>query len=96
VENNPKHPIQGRDPRTGIGIVTPNHFIFIVVDGRQQGYSKGVTLDEFAQLFKDQGCVSAYNLDGGGSSTRYFLGKVVNDPAQKGGERDISDILFVR
>ena len=96
VERNPEHPIQGRDPRTGIGITDENHFIFIVVDGRQQGYSKGVTMEEFARMFKDLGCASAYNLDGGGSSVMYFMGEVVNNPwGHDGGQRAISDILFV-
>jgi exopolysaccharide biosynthesis protein len=96
VESNPEHPIQGRDPRTGIGITAENHFIFIVADGRQQGYSKGVTMEEFAQLFKDLGCSTAYNLDGGGSSAMYFMGDTVNSPWQHdGGQRAISDILYV-
>jgi len=95
VERNPKHPIQGRDPRTGIGIIDDNHFVFVVVDGRDPGYSKGVTLEEFAHIFTDLGCATAYNLDGGGSSTMWFMDELVNSPCGKGGERDISDILFV-
>lgn len=89
------HPIQGNQPRTGIGIISPNHFIFIVVDGRSTGYSKGVTLTEFAQMFKDLGCTDAYNIDGGGSSTMYFMGRVVNNPLGKNKERGTSDILFI-
>jgi exopolysaccharide biosynthesis protein len=95
VEQNPQHPIQGRNPRTGIGLIDNNHFVFVVVDGRSAGYSKGVTTEEFAQIFKDLGCTIAYNLDGGGSSTMYFKGEVINSPVNKGGQRDISDILFV-
>jgi exopolysaccharide biosynthesis protein len=96
VERNPEHPIQGRDPRTGIGIIDANHFVFVVVDGRQSGYSKGVTMEEFTQIFKELGCTTAYNLDGGGSSVMYFMGKVVNSPWEHdGGQRAISDILFV-
>jgi exopolysaccharide biosynthesis protein len=95
VEQNPQHPVQGRNPRTGIGLIADNHFVFVVVDGRNAGYSKGVTTEEFAQIFKDLGCTTAYNLDGGGSSTMYFKGEVVNSPVNKGGQRDISDIPFV-
>jgi exopolysaccharide biosynthesis protein len=95
VEDNPEHPIQGRDPRTAIGIIDENHFVFVVVDGRDEGYSKGVTLEEFAQIMQDLGCTTAYNLDGGGSSTMYFMGELVNHPSGKSGERDVSDILFV-
>jgi len=95
AESNPKHPIQGTNPRTGVGMISANHFVFVVVDGRSPGYSRGMTLDEFAQVFKDLGCTTAYNLDGGGSSTLYFMGNVVNDPSQRNGERSVSDILFV-
>ncbi len=89
------HPIQGNQPRTGVGIIAPNHFIFIVVDGRSKGYSAGVTLTEFAQMFQDLGCTEAYNLDGGGSSTMVFMGRVVNNPLGRNKERGTSDILFI-
>lgn len=89
------HPIQGYQPRTGVGIIDENHFVFIVVDGRSNGYSQGVTLDQFAQMFKDLGCTEAYNLDGGGSATMYFMGRVVNNPLGRNKERGTSDILFI-
>lgn len=89
------HSIQGNQPRTGIGIIEPNHFVFIVADGRSKNYSVGVTLTEFAQIFKDLGCTQAYNLDGGGSSTMYFNGRVVNNPFGKNKERGVSDILYI-
>jgi exopolysaccharide biosynthesis protein len=95
ADANARHPIQGTNPRTGVGIIDTNHFVFVVVDGRSPGYSRGVTLTELAQIFQQLGCSTAYNLDGGGSSTLYFMGSVVNDPAQKNGERAISDILFI-
>jgi len=90
------HSIQGSNPRTGIGIIAPNHFVFIVVDGRSNGYSKGMTLDQFATVFADLGCTEAYNLDGGGSSIMYFNGRVVNDPLGKNQERGTSDILYIK
>lgn len=86
--------IQDRNPRTGIGMISANHYIFIVVDGRSDE-SRGVTLDEFAQLFADYGCTEAYNLDGGGSSTMYFMGRVVNDPQGNDSERGVSDIIYL-
>jgi exopolysaccharide biosynthesis protein len=89
------HSIQGSNPRTGIGIISANHFVFVVVDGRSNGYSRGVTLVEFAQIFKDLGCTDAYNIDGGGSSTMYFMGRVVNNPLGQNKERGTSDILFI-
>jgi exopolysaccharide biosynthesis protein len=90
-----QHTILGAQPRTAIGIIDTNHFVFVVVDGRDPGYSKGVTLSELGQIFKDLGCTSAYNLDGGGSSAMYFRGELVNNPLGDGKERGISDILFV-
>lgn len=87
--------IQSANPRTGIGLIAPNHYVFVVVDGRKEGYSRGMTLTEFAQVFEDLGCTEAYNLDGGGSSTMYFRGRVVNNPQGKERERGVSDILYV-
>lgn len=88
--------IQASNPRTGVGMIEANHYVFIVVDGRSQNYSKGMTLTEFAQVFADLGCKEAYNLDGGGSSTMYFMGRVVNNPLGKQEERNISDILYIK
>ena len=89
------HSVQGSQPRTGIGVIDTNHFVFVVADGRSSGYSKGVTMTEFAQIFKDLGATEAYNLDGGGSSTMYFDGHLVNNPLGKGNERGTSDILYL-
>jgi exopolysaccharide biosynthesis protein len=89
------HTILGKQPRTGIGIIDANHFVFVVVDGRSSGYSIGITLSQLAQIFKGLGCTTAYNLDGGGSSTMYFMGNLVNNPLGKEKERGISDILYV-
>lgn len=86
--------IQNSNPRTGIGMISPNHYVFVVVDGRSEE-SDGMTLTEFAQVFEDLGCTEAYNLDGGGSSTMYFMGRVVNNPQGKGQERGVSDILYI-
>lgn len=87
--------IEDANPRTGIGMIAPNHYVFVVVDGRSPGYSRGMTLTEFASLFKSLGATEAYNLDGGGSSTMYFMGRVVNNPQGKGNERAVSDIIYV-
>jgi hypothetical protein len=93
------HTIQGRHPRTGVGMVDRNHFVVIVVDGRSPGYSRGVTMPEFAQMFVDAGAKVAYNLDGGGSATMYFDGALVNRPHDQNSkprERETSDIFFIR
>nr|WP_260283568.1 phosphodiester glycosidase family protein [Propionibacterium freudenreichii] len=65
------------------------------MDGRSEGYSRGVTLPEFAQMFVDLGARTAYNLDGGGSSVMYFNGSLVNNPLGTGRERGVSDILYL-
>jgi len=87
--------INGRHPRTGICMVSLGNFIFIVVDGRSPGYSRGVTLAEFAEMFRSLGCVNAYNLDGGGSSVMFYEGFLVNNPLGKGRERTNGDMIFV-
>ena len=88
--------IATENPRTGIGYYDKNHYCFVVVDGRKEGYSKGVTLREFALIFQELGCDLAYNLDGGNSANMYFRGKKVNKSSQPGdGEREISDIIYI-
>ena len=70
-----------RNPRCAVGMVEPGHFVVIVTDGRQTGlgvYDIGFTLKELAQLFLDEGCTLAYNLDGGYSSSLIFLGVKLN------------------
>ena len=88
------HSIQGEQPRTLVGVIDENHLVFVVVDGRDDGYSRGVTMTEAAELMVSLGAETAYNLDGGGSSTMYFDGEVVNQPSN-GGERGTSDILYI-
>lgn len=84
------------NPRTAIGQIGEGHYVFIVVDGRTS-QSAGMTLDELAQLCVSLGCETAYNLDGGGSSTLYFNGAVINQPTdgKNSGERKISDIVYI-
>lgn len=89
------HSVQGQQPRTGVGIIADNHVLFVVVDGRSAGYSRGVTMTEFAEIFVAQGAKVAYNLDGGGSSTMVFNGALVNNPLGRGKERGTSDIIYV-
>ncbi|MGW9114208.1 phosphodiester glycosidase family protein [Microbacterium sp. NPDC055683] len=88
------HSIQGEQPRTAIGVVDATHVVFVVVDGREEGYSRGVTLPELADIMVGLGAQTAYNLDGGGSSEMWFDGAVVNRPSN-GGERATSDILYI-
>jgi len=88
------HSIQGEQPRTAIGVIDENHIVIVVVDGRDTGYSRGVTMTELADIMVSLGATTAYNLDGGGSSEMWFDGEVVNQPSN-GGERATSDILYL-
>ena len=81
-------------PYTAIGQKDKNHFLFIVVDGRGSNGSEGVTYTGMARLMQRYGAVTAYELDGGGSSTIYFDGMVLNKPSD-GSQRAISDIIYV-
>ena len=69
------------NPRAGLGLVEPGHFVAIVVDGRLPHYSHGMMLSDFAKLFQNEGCVMAYNLDGGASATLVFMGEYINKRA---------------
>ncbi len=89
------HSIQGNQPRTAIGMIEPRHLIAVIVDGRSDGYSRGVDMIELADIMQQAGCRVAYNLDGGGSSTLFFNGNVVNWPQGNGTERGTSDILYI-
>jgi exopolysaccharide biosynthesis protein len=89
------HSIQGYQPRTAIGMIAPGHVVFVVVDGRSTGYSRGMTLPELAQMMKGLGCQVAYNLDGGGSSALWFNGHIRNKPQGTDKERGTSDIFYL-
>ena len=86
--------VKPANPRSGIGYFEPGHYCFVTVDGRQDGYSKGLTLFEYAKVFEELGCVEAYNLDGGQTAVMTFGDKVVNKPTNGG--RKSSDILLIR
>jgi len=81
------------EPRTAIGQVGPLHYVVIVVDGRRKGYSDGISLPGLQKLMLEAGAQTAFNLDGGGSTTLVFRGKVLNRPSG-GKERPVSDILY--
>lgn len=85
------------NPRTAIAQVGENHYLFVVSDGRT-GDNDGLTLYELAQFLQSLGAETAYNLDGGGSSTMVFLGNVINNPTTSGrntSERSVSDIVCI-
>ena len=85
------------NPRTAIGIIDENHYIIVVSDGRTSE-SKGLSLYQMAEVMKSYGVKTAYNIDGGGSSTLYFNGQVINKPTTGGNkisERAVSDIVYI-
>ena len=85
------------NPRTAIGIIDENHYNIIVSDGRTLE-SEGLSLYQMAEIMKSYGVKTAYNLDGGGSSTLYFNGQVINKPTTNGNtisERSVSDIVYI-
>lgn len=86
--------LNSENPRCAIGYVEPDHYIFVVVDGREEGYSRGVTLSELAAIMKNEGCVSAYNMDGGGSAAMYYRGEYINQVSGSG--RKVSDIVYIK
>lgn len=81
------------NPRAAIGYYAPGHYCMVVVDGRQEGYSKGMTMKELSQLFYKLGCADAYNLDGGQTAQMVFMGNTVNQPYNGG--RSVSDIIAI-
>ena len=85
------------NPRTAIGIIDDLHYLFVVSDGRTDE-SAGLSLFQLAEFMKELGVTTAYNLDGGGSSTMYFNGEVINNPTTNGRsieERSVSDIVYI-
>ncbi len=87
----------GVGPRTAIGQKKDGTVLFLVIDGRQPGYSLGATLRDVQDILYEKGCYIAANLDGGSSSTLYLNGKVVNKPADLlGGERMIPTAFIVK
>jgi hypothetical protein len=83
-----------RQPRTAVGVTADGRMLLVVVDGRQPGYSVGMTLQELADLMQSLGAQNAINLDGGGSSAMWVNGMRVNRPSD-GVERGVGSALVV-
>ncbi len=84
--------IKDRNPRSVLGYYEPGHYCFILVDGRQNGYSMGLSIPELAKLMSDLGCKAAYNLDGGISSQMTWHHNLINSPKSF---RSIRDIVYI-
>ena len=82
-----------RHPRAAVGW-SKSHIFLVEVDGRQRGLSVGMTLEELGEYMAKIGCEEAINLDGGGSATFWYRGRVVSSPSD-GTERAVANGLLV-
>ena len=80
-------------PRTALGYYEPGHYCFVVVDGRQPGYSRGMSLPELAQVFEGLGCAAAYNLVGGHTVFMTLENRYVNHSYKP--SKTISDCICI-
>lgn len=85
----------GIHPRMAIGQKQDGTMLFVVIDGRQPGYSIGTNLLELQKIFEKYGAYNAANLDGGSSATMYYNGKVVNKTSTPMGERYLPNAFIV-
>ena len=86
--------LKSENPRSAVGYYEPGHYCFVVVDGRQSGYSVGMTLTQLSELFDELGCDTAYNMDGGKSSSMTYDDALVNQPTDGG--REVSDCIVIK
>ena len=93
-EKTTKSFVETRHPRTAVAKLRDGKFLLITVDGRSES-SGGIGLQDLAEYLLSLGATDAMNLDGGGSTTMFVDGKVVNHPSDKEGERKVSDAILV-
>ncbi len=93
-EKSSKSFVETRHPRTAVAKLKDGKFLMITVDGRTES-SGGIGLQDLAEYLLSLGATDAMNLDGGGSTTMFVDGKVVNHPSDKEGERKVSDAILV-
>jgi len=92
-----------RHARTAVGVLPNGHWVFVIVDGKQPYFSKGMTIDELAHFMQELGCVYALNLDGGGSTTFVYKNEIINRPYGDGDNnesgkptlRAVSDAILI-
>jgi hypothetical protein len=88
--------VAARSPRAGVGQLADGRLILVAVDGRQPGYSVGLTSFELAQTLQRLGAVTACAVDSGGSVAMAFDGQLLNRPSDPGGERAVKEALLVQ
>lgn len=88
-------------PRTAVGVTAAGELVMAQIDGRQSGHSKGATITQTAEFMASLGCVTALNLDGGGSSTTYLrstgyaTGEVINEVSDGTPRKNANYLLLV-
>lgn len=85
--------VAGRHPRCAIGYYEPGHYCAVIVDGRTEGYSYGMTMAELSQLMFELGCTQAYNLDGGMTAMMWYNGSLYSKPCENG--RANTDMFYI-
>ena len=93
-EKSSKSFVETKHPRTAVAKLKDGKFLMVTVDGRSEA-SGGIGLEDLAKILLELGATDAMNLDGGGSSTMFLDGKVVNHPSDKEGERKVGDAILV-
>ncbi|MEP6902686.1 MAG: phosphodiester glycosidase family protein [Actinomycetota bacterium] len=93
-EKSSKSFVETKHPRTAVAKLKDGKFLMVTVDGRSES-SGGIGLEDLARVLLELGATDAMNLDGGGSSTMFLGGKIVNHPSDKEGERKVSDAILV-
>ena len=94
IDNGNRYNIKSKsEPRCAIGQLGELEYMFVVVDGRRKD-SDGCSTDELGQWMFEQGCVQAYNLDGGNSALMWFGGENYSDKTTKN-ERTVSDFIYI-
>lgn len=93
-EKSSKSFVETKHPRTAVAKLKDGKFLMITVDGRSEA-SGGIGLEDLAKVLLELGAIDAMNLDGGGSTTMFLDGKVVNHPSDKEGERKVGDAILV-
>jgi hypothetical protein len=87
--------LRGRNPRTAIGQRADGGIVMVAVDGRQRGWSVGITNWDLALTLVRYGCVTGFALDSGGSTTVAFDGQLLNRPSDPHGERPVGEALVI-
>jgi exopolysaccharide biosynthesis protein len=93
-EKSSKAFVETKHPRTAVAKLKDGKFLMVTVDGRSEE-SAGINLSDLAAFLIEMGATDAMNLDGGGSTTMFLDGKIVNKPSDKEGERRVSDAILV-